>query len=112
MGATKGLDQYPVRKMQKRGRWVSADVLLKQYDDAKNDYAGEVATYLASDDAEETTVDTGIIDPHRLAQLVLHVLGKKQLDPPLRLEEQETADQLREEIGDVESKGYVQELNP
>ncbi len=47
------------------------------------------------------------IDPHRMAQLVLHVLHGKKLDPPLRPEEQETVDKLREEIGDIESKGYV-----
>ena len=47
------------------------------------------------------------MDPHRLTQLLLHVLGKKQLDPPLRPEETQTVDKLREEIGDVESKGYT-----
>ena len=53
--------------MQKWGRWVSADVLLKHYDDAKNDYAGEVATYLATDDTEETLEP--VTDPRRRVRL-------------------------------------------
>ena len=35
------------------------------------------------------------MDPHRMTQLVEHLVSGAELDPPLRPEEQEVADQLR-----------------